>query len=131
MGYEAKYHVKSGNDSLEGGSKEKGLRGVFDFSGEVSRIDLGKVIARIRNGTNIGENLHDYLTSCVGEGLEYQSTPSGKPVQYTDANRNVMVYLGKRKGPSFIVEVKARKDIPLEGLLNCDALNKFILTGRV
>jgi len=131
MGYRANYYVENEGDSLEGGSKKRELRVSFSFGNEVSRVDLGKVIARIRDGNNIGEGLYDYLTSAGGEALEYQSTPSRKAVKFTDSNRSVRVYLGKWKMLSFAVEVTARKDIPLERLLNCDALNKFILTGKV
>jgi len=130
-GYKADYHVESGESSTESESSEKRLRVCFDFSQEVARVDLGEVIARIRDGRDIGDELHAYLTSCVGEALKYRATPSGKPVEYCDVNREVIVYPGKGRNLGFVVKVNTKKNIPLESLLNCDELNRFILTGKV
>ena len=130
MGYIADYHVEGKTSSPKEEPVEKKLRVCFDFAQEVAKINIGEVLARIRNGKDIGDKLHEYLTSCAGEALQYNSTPSGKPVEYVDPTRKVTVYPGKKQRLDFVVEVEARKNIPLERLLDCYKLDRFILTGK-
>lgn len=131
--YKAKYIVE--RDAK--GIKIVGLHAVFDFSKEIAPKSHREVTERIQCDED--GQLHRYLVE--KEGLRYASIASyirripslaiTPGCWYTFDSPEKMVRVNcKESELKLVIEANAAQNIPLEQILNLDALNKFILTGE-
>lgn len=126
--YKARYDVVTDPE----GKKESILEVVFNFEKEVAPKDRWKAFQRMnpRRGGGIP----------VREGLLREYLREKEKLWFKDydccwifsnGGREVGLHYPSRKKLKFRIRAIANRNISLENILDLDALNKFIVTGKI
>ncbi len=122
--YTARYKFEIEKMPFSSPTRTAVLNAKFRFGNEVSSEDRQKIRANYTTSAMV------VYFGNVEKVMEHGITRPEDKQMYSDDKRTIEIYPGSMV-LGFDIRVTSKGNIPLEQILNLDALNQFVLTGRI